>query len=57
MNNMCKNRMKKLKNKLINFNNWNFNLQNLQIKYIFNMFKGQEDKLTWDKVDNIMARY
>jgi riboflavin synthase len=26
-------------------------------RYIYNMFKGNEDKLTWDKVDNIMARY
>jgi hypothetical protein len=25
-------------------------------RYIFNMFK-QDDGLTWDKVDNIMARY
>lgn len=31
--------MKKVKNKLISFNNWNFNLQNLQIKYIFNSKK------------------
>lgn len=26
-------------------------------RYIYNMFKGSKDTLTWDKVDNIMARY
>lgn len=26
-------------------------------RYIFNMFNNDEKKLTWDKVDNIMARY
>ncbi|MEA3354118.1 MAG: riboflavin synthase [Campylobacterota bacterium] len=26
-------------------------------RYIFNMFKGKDDNLTWDKVDNIMASY
>ncbi len=26
-------------------------------RYIFNMFKGKEDGLTWEKVDSIMASY
>jgi len=26
-------------------------------RYVYNMFKGTKDTLTWDKVDNIMARY
>mgnify|MGYP000504154749 FL=1 len=26
-------------------------------RYVYNMIKGSNDTLTWDKVDNIMARY
>ncbi|AXH16196.1 riboflavin synthase [Malaciobacter mytili] len=26
-------------------------------RYIYNMFKNKENKLSWDEVDNIMARY
>ncbi len=26
-------------------------------RYIYNMFKNKEDKLSWDEIDNIMARY
>jgi hypothetical protein len=26
-------------------------------RYIYNMFKGKDEGLTWDKVDSIMASY